>query len=129
DVGQHDLQLVQQGTMATIYYKPQFDPAKVDPTARASALDSIKADLERTDAGSVNAACQTRNPALGNCIDPGTGIQYLDKAVGSDTVDAIHPTWHLDVLDPNSRARTGTSGDLVVTLRPGWAAGRAAGTP
>jgi hypothetical protein len=118
-----ELRLVPQGTMATIYYKPATtDP--IDPAARAAALQKVKNDLLNT----VNPACASLNPALGPCIKE---VDYVDDSTQGtpDTVAAKHPSWHLDARDPDSKARTGTSGDLVVVLEPGWATGRAAGTP
>jgi hypothetical protein len=116
-----DLVLVPQGTMATIYYKP--DSNSIDPVKRAAALQKVKEDLMNR----VSPACRDFNPALGLCIKE---VDYVDKStLGTpDTVDAKHPTWHLDALDPDSHGRTGVSGDLVVVLERGWATGRAAGT-
>jgi Type I phosphodiesterase / nucleotide pyrophosphatase len=130
-----ELTLVPQGTLATIYYNvTQTDESKIDPARRADALAAIKADLERppTDSGSVNAACARVDPqpdsSLRGCIRE---VDYLDaKTPGtSDTVDARHPSWHLDALKPDSPTRSNASGGLVVVLERGWATGRAAGTP
>lgn len=110
------LELVPQGTSATIYYTG-------DPTKRAEALAAIKAAL---DGDTVNTACVSRNPALAQCIQR---VSYLDSGTPNttDTVAARHPTWHLDARDLMSGARTRASGDLIVELGRGWAVGRTAG--
>jgi hypothetical protein len=112
------LQLVSQGTMATIHYIGQ------DPNGRAHALKVIKEELE----GDVlKAACAQRNPAQPNCIDH---VYYVDKNTPgtTDTVAALHPTWRLDTYDPKApHGRTKAGGDLLVVLGRGWASGRAVG--
>jgi Type I phosphodiesterase / nucleotide pyrophosphatase len=123
----NDLTLVPQGSLATIYYKPDTPSDQIGATSRAKALAAIKSDLEKTDVGSVNAACRSRNPQLGDCIQEVDYVAQGDSA--TDSVDLKHPSWHLDNLDETSAKRTGASGDLVVVLAPGWATGRAVRDP
>jgi len=109
----HSMQLIPQGTMATIY-------------GDAARLASVKADLE----GKIDAACRERDPSLGSDGKCLKGIYYVNGSgrPASQTVAGKFKTWHLDAL--NSRGeRTGASGDLVLLLERGWAFGRAAGLP
>lgn len=122
------LKLVPQGTMATIYYRPEANPATISSTDRADALAAIKEELESTDSDSVNSACALLNAALGPCIKE---VLYVDPNTPGteDTVQRRHPSWRLDVRDPDSGVRTGAGGDLVVVFTRGWASGRAVGLP
>lgn len=129
DDGPNSLSLVPQGTLATIYYQPHLQESAVDRGRRRSALDAIKADLQRTDDKGVNAACKKASQDPDPCIGE---VLFLDAATPGtlDTVEARHPTWNLDVHGPEGDdPRTGAAGDLLVTLTRGWAAGRALGNP
>jgi hypothetical protein len=136
---QDKFELIPQGTMATVH--PDQGPNTFNDTAanpspeHRNQLALLKARIE-----SVNnhPLCQADNqPPAGPdlCIEE---VLYARPELTPDgsangTVKEAHPDWHLDHLkfsfDPqtgdSTSTPTGRSGDLVVVMKPGWAAGKA----
>lgn len=113
------VQMVPQGTMATIYYRSDADPA-----ARADTLSAVKQTLEGS---AVKDACNTRDAARGPCVH---GVYYVDKDApdAESRLASAHADWRMQTRDIASGKPTGAGGDLVVEFDHGWAVGRAAGT-
>jgi hypothetical protein len=105
------LSLIQQGTLATVYYRG-------DEPARRATIADAKAKIEAVNQASACAPNGCIEEVLYTQPDPVSGAT-------TDTVAAQHPSWHIDGLSTTG-AHTGVSGDLVVVMKPGWAAGRQA---
>jgi hypothetical protein len=106
--------LVPQGTLATVY---------ADSRAAGHLKEMRQAILD------VNATtlCQ------GACISEVLYVHDPPPDTPADqTVAGKHPSWHIDpvgIQDANRGQRTGSGGDLLVVMAPGWAAGRATYVP
>lgn len=147
--GEGGVTFVPQGTFATVYAKGS------DAAQRAKVIKAVRAELLRPGAGSVEERCAAlaaeqqaepppageepppagEEPAAEPVVDPDCigDVLYVNPAFDTtNTVDKAHPSWHYDHISAPKRdkpaARSGTSGELIVTAGKGWAFGRAATT-
>ena len=132
-------EFIPQGTMGTVFCTegchkttpPPGSPADDSPAEPSDAHKAALAELKTAIETQVNEECKGM-PDGGDCIQE---VLYtrpaLGPANGPDSVPAKHPDWNLDTLrfeDGEPIGPSGSSGDLVVVLQPGWGAGKAAPT-
>lgn len=120
---------VPQGTMATVY-----DPSTELDVKRAK-LENLRLKL----LSEVNGSTQCGG---GDSEQPGCIAEVLymrDELVPPDltpeekerlVVSSVHPSWHLDhiLVEEESKAPTGISGDLLIVMEPTWSVGHPAPT-
>ena len=141
--------------LAEVTFVPQGSFATVYPTASAAdpeaAISVVRANLENEEPGSIQAQCNllfanqqdaaeqegeeppTADELEPNCIrdalyvNPRFGVDSKAPAgtIGTNTIDSKYKSWHYDHVDKTG-ARSGSSGELVVTAGKGWAFGRTA---
>jgi hypothetical protein len=126
-------ELIPQGTVATVYPLQKFadpngtaaaDTVLTPSAAHRDAVAKIKAAIETQ----VNNACKAAQDGT-DCVEE---VLYMrPELTPADTTDAVqtkHPDWNLDVHkfeEGEDKGPNGSSGDLIVVLKPGWAAGKA----
>ena len=147
--------LIPQGSMATVYYNPTNKTALNDPTLRANVLAALRADLLGTgkDAAGVpqvNGDSRCQQSSAGGCVSEVLYVNPTDAPAGHPELAIAnkHPSWRQDTVNLKScdqnapfvsplpitvgtttYARcqsTGSAGELLVVMSPGWAAGRIA---
>lgn len=137
-------QLMPQGTMATVYYKKDSFTGKEDAEHPSAAHLKGAQDLKEAIEGlNGKAACDPTTTRLEfgdvgpqDCIEE---VLYMRPQLAppeekDQTVQAQHPDWYLDheFFDIDRETfdevtiSTGTAGDLLVVMAPGWKSGRPA---
>lgn len=126
EFSQNNLELVSQGTVATVYPVGNFgqgdSPDAPSPEHR-QAVQALKAELETNQGNACGAE---------GCIAEVlyTRPELTPDGTAAGTVAEAHPDWHLDhknvpQTEPRTATPSGRSGDLLVVMNPGWGAGKA----
>jgi hypothetical protein len=103
--------LIPQGTLATVY------------RSSGPTLDVLRQDIL-----DVNSDPKCTSSTAGKCISEVLYTNPVTDAQKDDSVAKKHPDWHAIPMNANGTP-TGSGGDLLVVMAPGWAAGRATSAP